>query len=85
MGTEVLVQRCRNESVDVFACFLDYEKTCQSCHTIQREKLPEILRKQNLIECDIIIMVTIYWHQRANITVDGEVSEEIKITCGSVK
>lgn len=76
---QVLVQRCRDVSVDVFACFIDYEKAFD---TIQHGKLIEILKKLNLDERDIRIIMNLYWHQKAKVTVDGEVSDQIEIMRG---
>lgn len=78
-GFQVLVQRCRDVNVDVYACFIDYQKAFD---TVQHDKLIDILREVGLDECDIRIIANLYWDQTAAIKIDNELSEQIKIMKG---
>lgn len=57
-----------------FACFIDYEK---GFDTAQYGKFLKILRKQNVDERDLRKIANLYWHQKSQITVDGDVSNDI--------
>ena len=78
-GIQVLAQRCRDVNVDVFACFIDYEKAFD---TVNHEKFIDILSELGLDERDIRIIANLYWNQTATIRVEGEISEEVRILQG---
>lgn len=79
MGMHVLVQRCLDISVDVYACFIDYEKAFDC---VKHEKLITILTNIGLDSRDIRIIENLYWEQTASIKVGNSSSEDIEIKKG---
>lgn len=78
-GIQVLIQRCRDVNVDVFACFVDYEKAFD---TVQHDKLIRILSQLGLDGRDLRIIGNLYWNQSASVRVDGQLTEEVSILRG---
>lgn len=78
-STQVLIQRCRDVNVDVYVCFVDYEKAFD---TIQHEKMVNILEEIRLDGRDIHIIANLYWNQKATVRVDNQMSEKISILRG---
>lgn len=76
---QILVERCRDVNVDVYLCFVDYEKAFDR---VQHEKLLEILTKIGLDDKDVRIIMNLYWNQTADVRVEGESTEQIKILRG---
>ena len=76
---QVLIQRCRDVNVDVYACFVDYEKAFD---TVQHDKLIAILNDIGLDGRDIRIIANLYWNQTADIRINGQTSEEVPIMRG---
>ena len=76
---QVLIQRCRDVNVDVYACFVDYEKAFD---TVQHDKLITILQEIGLDGRDIRLIANLYWNQTADIRINNQTSEEIPIMRG---
>lgn len=75
----VLIQRCLGMNVDLYICCIDFEKAFDK---IRHQKLLEFLRIKNLGIRDICIIRNIYYNQTANIRVDNESRNGIKICRG---
>lgn len=75
----VLTQRCRDMNVDVYACFIDYQRAFDC---VSHEKLIRILRRTGIDEGDLRIITRLYWNQTAGVRVDGAQSEEVAIRRG---
>ena len=76
---QVLVQRCMDMGKDVYIAFIDYEKAFDR---IKHHKLIHVLRKVGLDDKDTRIIANMYWHQTANVRVDGEITEDMEIKRG---
>ena len=76
---QVLVQRCRDVCVPVYACFIDYEKAFDR---VQHEKLMKILKDVGLDDRDLKIIANLYWNQTAQIKVDQQMSDGVRIKRG---
>jgi Reverse transcriptase (RNA-dependent DNA polymerase) len=76
---QVLIQRCRDVNVDVYACFLDYEKAFD---TVNHDNLMSILKELGLDGRDIRIIANLYWGQTARVRINGDLSEEVLIKRG---
>ncbi|KAI5754908.1 hypothetical protein M8J77_012531 [Diaphorina citri] len=76
---QILVQRCRDLSKDVFICFIDFEKAFDKIHHV---KLIEVLKKINIDDTDIRIIKNLYWQQSASVRVEGQITEPISIKRG---
>lgn len=61
---QVLAQRCRDVGVDVFACFIDYEKAFD---TVRHDKLIDVLVQLGLDGRDVRIIRNLYWEQTADV------------------
>ncbi|XP_014487698.1 PREDICTED: uncharacterized protein LOC106751329, partial [Dinoponera quadriceps] len=61
-GINVLIQRCRDISVDIYACFTDFQKIFDR---IKHDKLMKILGEIGLDAKDIRITKNFYWNQTA--------------------
>ena len=75
----VLTQRCRDMNVDVYACFVDYRKAFDC---VSHRKMAEILKNTGVDAEDLCIITNIYWHQTAQVRVDGLTSEQVAIRKG---
>jgi hypothetical protein len=75
----VLVQRCLDVNVDVYMCFIDYEKAFD---TVRHPKLLELLQEKGIDARDIQLIANLYWNQTANIKIENEISGEVKIRRG---
>lgn len=78
-AVNVLLQKCRDQRKDVFACFIDYEKAFDR---VQHSKLVEILRQIQLDEKDIRLIENLYWGQTAEIRVGTLKTDAVKIQRG---
>ena len=76
---QVLIQRCRDVSVDVYACFIDYQKAFDR---VKHNKLVEILLELGLDGKDVRIIERLYWNQSASVRVDGHNTANIEIQRG---
>ena len=79
LAVNVLFQKCRDQRKDVFACFLDYEKTFDR---IKHEEMIEILKDLGINSYDLRIIKNLYWKQTAKVVIDGKVSKNIDIRRG---
>ena len=75
----VLMQRCRDMNVDVYASFIDYQKAFDS---INHEKLIEVLKSTGIDKQEITIISNLYWRQCAEVRVEQSTSEQIIIEKG---
>ena len=66
-------------NVDVYACFVDYEKAFD---TVQHDKLITILQEIGLDGRDIRLIANLSWNQTADIRINNQTSEEIPIMRG---
>jgi len=78
-GMNLLLQKCRDQRKDVFACFIDYEKAFDR---VQHDKLVDMLRGVGLDDRDIRIIKNLYWNQTAQIKVGNIKTDHIKIQLG---
>lgn len=76
---QVLLQRCRDVSCDVYACFIDYAKAFDRC---QHQKMVTALQRVGLDEKDIRIIMNLYWNQRAQVKVEDQLTDQVKIMRG---
>ena len=74
-----MIQRARDVNADVFACFIDFEK---SFDKFQHVKLMSILRESGFDDRDTDIISKLYLQQRAIVRVENETSEEFNIRRG---
>ncbi|CAH1224416.1 unnamed protein product [Diabrotica balteata] len=75
----ILIQRCRDVSVDLHLCFVDYEKAFDK---VRHKKLISILMNKRIDSKIINIVQTLYWNQSAIVQIDGQHSEEMRICRG---
>ena len=75
----VLVQRCRDMNVDVYACFVDYTKAFDC---VRHEKMIEILRATGVDTNDLRIISKLYWNQIADVRTEQGTSETTAIRKG---
>ena len=78
-SVQVLAQRCRDVNVDVFMCFVDYEKAFD---TVKHDKLLNVLSNIGLDGRDMRIIANLYWNQSASVRVDCHLTEEVSIRKG---
>lgn len=78
-AVNVLLQKCRDQRKDVFACFIDYEKAFDR---VQHKKLFEVLQRAGIDYRDIRILKNLYWNQTANVKISGKTTNNIKINRG---
>lgn len=78
-SVQVLFQRCRDVSCDVFACLIDYQKAFDR---VQHDKMVDILKRIGMNPKDLNIIKNLYWNQTAVLRVDGGHTDQIKILRG---
>lgn len=78
-GLSVLAQRCRDMSVDLYACFIDFQKAFDR---VKHDVLIEILKDIGLDGKDVRIIANLYWNQTAVVRVDNTNSESVNIKRG---
>lgn len=76
---QVLIQRCRDMSTDVYACFLDYQKAFDC---VDHGKLINILQNMNLDGRDVRIIKNLYYNQIAAVKVEDMTTEYVPIQRG---
>lgn len=76
---QILVQRCRDISIDVSAGFIDYKKAFDC---VNHGKLINILNNIGLDSRDIRIIANLYWNQKAFVKVGDEQTDELEIQRG---
>jgi len=72
----MFIQRCQDITVDIFACFIDYQK---AFNMVQHEKLIEVLNFTDIDKKDIRIISKLYWNQVAEVRVDGTVLDTVAV------
>ena len=75
----VLAQRCLEVNQPLYVCFLDYNKAFDK---VRHDLLFKLLRRRNLDQRDVNIIIQLYCSQTAIIREGNAVSEEIKIRRG---
>lgn len=75
----ILIQKCWDMQMDVFLCFVDYEKAFDR---VQHEVLVRHLHSIGLDEKDVRIIQNLYWNQTATVRVEGEDTEEVAVCRG---
>lgn len=75
----VLAQRCRDVNRNLYLCFIDYKKAFDN---VKHRKLVDILQKIGIGRKECRLIKNLYWRQSANIIVDEEESEDIRISKG---
>ncbi|KAL0893269.1 hypothetical protein ABMA27_014867 [Loxostege sticticalis] len=75
----VLGERCLDMNRDLHICFIDYEKAFDR---VQHTKLIEVLMSKGLDSRDIRIIKNLYWHQKAAVKVENELTEPMEIRRG---
>lgn len=78
-GANVLLQKCRDQRKDVFACFIDYEKAFDR---VRHSKLMEILRQIQLDSKDIRLIENLYWGQTAEVRTGSIKTSSLEIQRG---
>lgn len=76
---QVLIQRCRDVEVDVFLCFIDFEKAFDR---VQHDKMIEILKSTGIDDKDLRFVANLYWQQNATVKVNNKMTENIEIHRG---
>ena len=66
---QVLFQRCKDMSCDVYACFIDYQKAFDR---VQYQKTVEVLQNIGLDDRDVRVIGNLYWNQEASERIQGE-------------
>lgn len=75
----VLMQKCRDQRRDVFACFIDYEKAFDR---VQHVKMVEMLRAAGVDGKDTRLIENLYWYQRGEVRVEHNKTSELEIQRG---
>lgn len=75
----ILMQKCRDQQKDVYACFIDYEKAFDR---VQHNTLLECLKKKGLDPNDINIIEKLYWQQTASVRTEKGISQQVEIQRG---
>uniref|UniRef100_A0A8D8WNS4 Craniofacial development protein 2 n=2 Tax=Cacopsylla melanoneura TaxID=428564 RepID=A0A8D8WNS4_9HEMI len=75
----VLAQRCLDVNKNVYVCFIDYNKAFDK---VRHNRLINILKEENIDTRDIQIIKNLYFNQTAEISVNSEISKELKIKRG---
>lgn len=78
-SVQVLFQRCRDMDVNIYACFIDYQKAFDR---IQHHKMIDILKNARLDDKDLRIITKLYWNQTASVRLEGGNTDEIRILRG---
>ena len=78
-GVNVFAQRCRDMSVDMYACFIDFRKAFDR---VRHETLIQILVDIGLDARDIRIIENLYWKQAAVVCIDGTETTALNIKRG---
>lgn len=78
-SVQVLFQKCRDVSCDVFACLIDYKKAFDR---VRHDQMIDVLKKTGMDGKDLRIIANLYWNQSAVLRVDGEHTEQVKILRG---
>ena len=73
------LQRAFEIQQDMYICFIDYTKTCD---TIKHEQLMKILHALNVDERDLRIIHKLYWEQTTAITYKNKLGDFVKIKRG---
>jgi len=76
---KTLGERAIEMQQDLYLCFIDYTKAFD---TIHHERLMNLLSDLHVDGKDLRIIKKLYWAQSANIRVEGEVGESVKIKRG---
>ena len=76
---QVLIQRCRDVSCDVYICFIDYAKAFDRC---QHHKMISALQKLGIDDKDIRLITNLYWNQSAQVKVEDQLTDQVKIMRG---
>ena len=78
-GVQILFQKCRDVSCDVFACLIDYKKAFDR---VRHEQMMEVLKRTGNDGKDLKIIANLYWNQSAVLRIDGEYTDQVKILRG---
>lgn len=78
-AVQVLFQRCRDMNCDVYACLIDYQKAFDR---VKHEMRVKILKETSIDGKDLRIIGNLYWNQVANLRVEGEHTDYVKIKRG---
>ncbi|KAH1023805.1 hypothetical protein HUJ05_003405 [Dendroctonus ponderosae] len=78
-GINVLAQRSRDISADVYACFIDFQKAFDR---VKHEILVDTLKLIELDGADIRVIANLYWRQISIVRVGGSTTPEVTIKRG---
>ncbi|KAL1447016.1 hypothetical protein WDU94_015647 [Cyamophila willieti] len=78
-SVQVLFQKCRDVSCNVFACLIDYKKAFDR---VRHEQMMEILKRTGIDGKDLKIIANLYWNQSAILRIDGDHTDQVKILRG---
>ena len=78
-GLTVLLQKCRDQSQDVYLCFIDYEKAFDR---VRHTELIKLLNGQGLDCKDVTLIKNLYWQQSAAIRVGDNTTADVPIKRG---
>ena len=65
----MIAERCLDVQIDIFICFVDYEKVFNK---VRHEDLLEILKTLMLSGKNLRINKNLYWNQQAAVRVAGD-------------
>lgn len=75
----ILLQKCRDQRKDVFACFVDFEKAFDK---VKHTELINILQKIGVDTKDIRIIRNLYWNQNARVKIGDRLTNRLDIQRG---
>ena len=74
-----MLQKCRDQRKEVFACFINYEKAFDR---VQHTRLVELLCEVGVDDKDVRIIKNLYWRQHAEVRVGKSTTTGIEIQRG---
>ena len=75
----VMLQKCRDQRKDIFACFIDYEKAFDM---VKPNDLIKMLKEKQLDSKDVNIITNLYWKQKAGIVMGDAATKDVDIQSG---
>uniref|UniRef100_A0A8D9DVR2 Craniofacial development protein 2 n=1 Tax=Cacopsylla melanoneura TaxID=428564 RepID=A0A8D9DVR2_9HEMI len=75
----ILIQRCLDVNQSVYVCFIDYNKAFDK---VRHSLLINILKEEAIDTRDVQILKNLYFHQKAEIRVKSETSNDLEIKRG---
>jgi len=76
----MLIERVLEKQRVLYLSFIDYSKAFDR---VQHEKLIECHQKVGVVEWNLRLITNLYWEQRAQIRIEGTLTEEISVNRGA--